>query len=139
MRVTATIVPGRRTNIRSGGFAFADDASGKRFFVHCKEFREQAEDSVLTVGTVLEFEATNDRANRPYARDIVILWAPSEDEVLFTSLCAGDLRDAALDGGHRHPRNPRKTQDRDKRKRLASVSSSFTEGKDERWDIAQSQ
>jgi hypothetical protein len=135
MRVRATIIPGLRTNIRSGGFAFADDAKGKRYFVHCKEFREQVDDSVLTVGTVLEFEATRDPRGRPYARDIIIVSAPSEDEVLFESLCAGELRDAVLDGGHRHPRNPRKKQDREKRKRLASVSSSFTEGKDERWDI----
>jgi hypothetical protein len=127
MRVTAKIVPGLRTNLRSGGFAFADDANGKRYFVHCKEFREQVADSVLTVGTVLEFEATRDRANRPYPRDIVIVSAPSEGEVLFESLCAGDLRDANLESGHRHPR---KKRDRDKKKKLASASSSFTERKD---------
>jgi hypothetical protein len=119
MRVTAKIIPGLRTNLRSGGFAFADDANDNRYFVHCREFRQPVDDSVLTVGTVLEFEATRDRANRPYARDIIIVWSPSEDEVLFASLCAGDLRDANLDGGHRRPR---KKRDRDKKKKLASAS-----------------
>lgn len=134
MRATAKIIPGLRTNLRCGGFAFADDANGNRYFVHCKEFREPADDSVLTVGTVLDFEATRDHANRPYARDIVIVLAPNEDQVLFESLCAGDLRDAALDGGHRHPRKKR-----DKKKRLASGSSSFTERKDECQNIFQIQ
>src|SRR5260370_28871899 len=47
MRVTAKIIPGLRTNLRSGGFAFADDANGNRYFVHCNEFRELFADSVF--------------------------------------------------------------------------------------------
>jgi hypothetical protein len=132
MRITAKIVPGRS---RAGGFAFADDANGKRYFVHCKSFREKSDERVLTDGAVLEFEAGVDREGRPYAEDIVLISAPNEDDVLFERLCAGDLRDANLDGGHRHPRK----RDRDKKKKRASASSSFTERKDECQSLFQNQ
>jgi len=96
--------------------------NGERYFVHCKQFREKSDERVLTDGAMLEFEAGVDREGRPYAEDIVLISAPNEDDVLFERLCAGDLRDANLDGGHRRPRK----RDRDKKKKRASASSSFT-------------
>jgi hypothetical protein len=100
MRITAKIVPGRS---RAGGFAFADDANGRRYFIHCRQFREKSDERVLTDGAVLEFEV-GVREGRPFAQDIVIVSAPSEDQAIFESLCTGNLRDANLDGNHRRPR-----------------------------------
>lgn len=108
MRLQEQIIPGKR----GGGFAFAADATGKKFFIHVKEFRQQTDETVLAPGTVLEFEAARDHANRPYGRGIVIVKFVSKEDAMFEQLCSGDLRDADLDGGHRKPRY----KDKDKKK-----------------------